>query len=106
MKSKLLIFFYYLTESGIIADILTSPEIESHTPLDQPPNWPPNNYTKLPQSQNVNNNKTQMQHTRKLSVPNTQTQKSDVAPSTAVTTDTTSTNSNPYISNDSIAVHL
>lgn len=100
-----------MIESGIIADILTSPEIESHTPLDQPPNWPPNIYTKHPQSQNTNSYKTQMQHNnKKLSVPNTQTQKSDVASTVTVTTEAdtiqTSTNSNPYINNDSIAVHL
>lgn len=95
---------------------MTSPEIENHTPLDQPPNWPMNIYSKHSQTiHNIN---------KKPIIPNIQAQKSEAATTTATTitqtststttttvtatteTDTlqSSTNNNPYINN--IAVHL
>lgn len=76
-----------LAESGIIADILTSPE--SETSLQDGSAWP-SIYTK---------NKTKI--TQRHSVPNQNVHKTP-----SDDTDLHNSNINPYVNNDSLAVHL
>lgn len=85
-------------ESGIIADILASPETE--TSQQNIPVWPlPSSYPKTKPPE--------IKTTRKYSIPNKSTQKEKV-PSEQEHPNSQSecTSSNPYINTDSIAVHL
>lgn len=77
-------------ESGIIADILTSPE--SETSHQDGSAWP-SIYTK-------NNNKTKI--TQKHLIPNTNVHKTQPSDDT----ENHNSNINPYVNNDSLAVHL
>lgn len=87
--------FIFITESGIIADISSSPDNEVQT-MDDTTGWSRPSSTFLPHKTSTNDNNS---HQMRTPLDTNVTQKLSVDSDVH-------TSSNPYINNDSIAVHL